>query len=311
MFGSIRSAIALPAIATFLLGCQSSNDLNYPKKSSSQSITIYTVNYPLKYFADRIGGGHVNVVFPVPSDVDPAFWIPDAEAAAAYQDADLILLNGATYGKWVPNVSLPQSKLVDTTEAIRDRYITVTDAVTHVHGRGEEHSHQGIAFTTWLDPKIAIAQADAIRKALQERWPEHRNDFNENYMTLKSDLQALDAELNSAVGDLAGQPVFFSHPVFQYLTRRYELNSKSVHWEPDSLPSEGQWAEFGERLLRHPAKWMIWEDEPMNESRRRLSELGVVSVVFNPCGNTPKDGDWLVVMRRNAEGLAHIDARIE
>jgi hypothetical protein len=46
---------------------------------------------------------------------------------------------------------------------------------------------------------------------------------------------------------------------------------------------------------------MIWEDEPLDETRRRLSELGVESVVFSPGGNRPPEGDWLTLMQ---EGIA-------
>ena len=35
-----------------------------------------------------------------------------------YQGADLILLNGATYAKWIDRVTLPASKLVDTSAAL-------------------------------------------------------------------------------------------------------------------------------------------------------------------------------------------------
>jgi zinc transport system substrate-binding protein len=64
---------------------------------SAETLTAYVVNYPLKYFAERIAGDHAKVVFPAPSEGDPAYWMPDAETVAAYQKADLILLNGANY----------------------------------------------------------------------------------------------------------------------------------------------------------------------------------------------------------------------
>ena len=40
---------------------------------SAGPLTVYVVNYPLQYFAERIGGEHVEVVFPAPGpdrDVD-------------------------------------------------------------------------------------------------------------------------------------------------------------------------------------------------------------------------------------------------
>ena len=78
---------------------------------SSDKLTVYTVNYPLKYFAERIGGEYVEVVFPAPADVDPAYWLPDRETVSDYQKADIILLNGAHYAKWVEKVTLPGSRM--------------------------------------------------------------------------------------------------------------------------------------------------------------------------------------------------------
>ena len=82
--------------------------------SAAPPLNVYVVNYPLKYFAERIGGGEVKVTLPVPVDVDPVYWTPRIAEIGAYQQADLILLNGAGYAKWVNTVSLPRSKTVDT-----------------------------------------------------------------------------------------------------------------------------------------------------------------------------------------------------
>ena len=95
---------------------------------------VYTVNYPLQYFAERVGGGAVEVRFPAPADVDPAFWTPDAETIVAYQNADLILLNGASYAKWIAHATLPPSKLVDTSASFKDRYLKIEGTVSHAHG---------------------------------------------------------------------------------------------------------------------------------------------------------------------------------
>jgi zinc transport system substrate-binding protein len=48
---------------------------------------------------------------------------------------------------------------------------------------------------------------------------------------------------------------------------------------------------------------MIWEGEPTPEIVARLEELGVESVVFEPCGNTPDSGDYLSVMQANVRNL--------
>ena len=130
--------------------------------TDSDLLTIYAVNYPLKYFAERIAGEHAKVVFPAPADEDPAFWTPDPDTIGAFQKADLILLNGAGYEKWIERASLPASKLVDTSVAMESSYVPLDEGVVHTHGPEGEHSHKGWAFTTWLDPMIAIGQAQAV-----------------------------------------------------------------------------------------------------------------------------------------------------
>jgi zinc transport system substrate-binding protein len=53
----------------------------------------------------------------------------------------------------------------------------------------------------------------------------------------------------------------------------------------------------------YPARWMIWERKPMKQSAQRLKAIGVDSLVFDPCGNAPDQGDFLSVMRQNVENL--------
>jgi zinc transport system substrate-binding protein len=154
--------------------------------------TVYAVNYPLQYFAQRIGGSHVEVVFPVPPGRDPAYWIPTGKIIAALQEADLILCNGASYAKWRDMVSLPASRTTDTTAEISDQYIKLEGSVTHSHGPGGEHEHGGTASTTWLDLELAAFQADQVRRALTEIRPQHETEFRDNCAALQRDLSEID-----------------------------------------------------------------------------------------------------------------------
>jgi len=266
-------------------------------------LSVYTVNYPLHYFAQRIAGERAEVLFPVPSDLDPAFWQPAAEIIAGYQQADLILLNGARYAKWLDSVTLPRRKLVDTSAAFRDRYIHLDDAMTHSHGPAGDHSHGSIAFTTWLDFNQAVEQARAISEALTRKRPEWKEEFMRNLAALEADLTEFDKQIRGIVAARPNQPLMVSHPVYQYFQRRYGLDLKSVMWEADEYPSEALWSEFERGLKEHPAQWMIWEGEPNPESIERLRSMGVENIVFNPAGNQPDQGDFLSVMRQNVKNL--------
>lgn len=266
-------------------------------------LAVYVVNYPLRYFAERIGGDQVEVTFPAPADVDPAYWSPDPDTVAAYQQADLILLNGAGYAGWVQRATLPPSKLVGTSAAFRDRLVPLAGDVAHTHGPEGEHSHKGTAFTIWLDPTLAALQARAIADAFSRARPMQEEAFQAGLEALEADLRGLDEELAAATAAFDGEPLLFSHPVYQYLERRYELNGRSLHWEPDQVPDEGMWRELEELLASHQARWMIWEGTPGEEAVARLAAAGLRSVVFEPCANVPEDGDFLALMRRNLAAL--------
>jgi len=269
----------------------------------SGKLSVYVVNYPLQYFAERIGGEHVKVVFPAPADVDPAFWMPDTTTISDYQQADLILLNGAGYARWVNKVSLPRFRMVNTSAKFKGRYIEAAEILTHSHGSEGEHAHEALAFTTWIDFSLAARQTKAITNAFSRKRPELKNTFQKNYQKLEQDLLKLDQDLNALISNDPSQPLVVSHPVYDYFARRYGLNIKSVHWEPDEMPTNEQIMELNRILKEHPAKWMLWEGKPLKESVEGLKAIGVESLVFDPCGNRPNQGDFLSVMRQNVENL--------
>lgn len=261
--------------------------------------TVYVVNHPLQYFAERIGGEQVKVVFPAPGDEDPAFWKPDVNTIAAFQAADLILINGADYAKWLKTASLPKSRIINTSKRFETDYIELEDTAMHSHGPGGEHSHAGTAFTTWLDFRQAAQQAQAVMDGLSRLLPEHEDTFAQRYRELEQDLLVLDERLYAVVSAQRPQPLLASHPVYQYLARRYGLNLQSVLWEPDVMPDAGQWEALRSILQAHAAAWMLWEGDPLPAAAEKLQGLGVESLVFDPCGNTPAQGDFLSVMQQN------------
>lgn len=266
---------------------------------AAERLSVYTVNYPLAYFAQRIGGEHIDVVFPVPADVDPAFWQPDVKDITGFQQADLILLNGAGYAKWIKHASLPRRNRVNTSASFEDEYISVTESITHQHGPGGEHSHAGTAFTTWLDFRQAIEQARTIKQALENKLPEHADTFGQNFMLLEKELDSLDTAMMTLVSKESDRLFIASHPVYQYLARRYNVNLESVMWEPDVIPDSAQWHSLQRKLDIHKAGWMIWEGKPDEQSVERLRGLGVDSLVFDPRANTPDQGDFISVMKNN------------
>lgn len=273
------------------------------ENETTDAITITAVNYPLAYFAEAIGGELVNVVFPVPAGKDPVYWTPDEAALQVYQEADIILANGAGYAKWMEKVSLPESKIVYTADRLKDRYLAVNEATTHSHGPEGEHEHMGFAFTTWLDFEIATAQAKAVYEALLGTMPQHKEELNIRFKQLKIELESFDRKLIEYSKSVRGKAFVASHPVYQYFGQRYHFMIYNLHLEPDKIPSQHEWENLISILKEHQTGTMLWEAEPLPRIRQELEKINLNLVVFDPCSNKPETGDFMSVMRDNVSRL--------
>jgi len=265
---------------------------------------VAVANYPLWYFTRRIAGDRVDIVFPIPQDVDPSFWKPDANGVREYQQTDLILLNGADYEKWRLTSVLPLAKQVNTSASFADRYMTNGEVITHSHGKEGLHSHGVMDFNTWMDPRQAKLQAQSVRDELARLEPAAAKDFDAGLASLDKDLDDLDTALQRASAPLGNAPLLASHPVYHYAARRYGWNLENVHWEPDEMPSADEWDKFEKLHATHGGKIMIWEDDPLAGVAERLRKMGVEPVAFDTCASQPEKGDYMSAMKANAGRLA-------
>ncbi len=303
MNGSRALLISVVLLVAACIGENRQTGSEDPSATATENALVVASNYPMYFFASRIAKDvedAPDIVFP---DIigDPALWIPNAEQIQLLQSADAVLLNGAGAEPWLDLITIDQRRLVDTSEMIADRLIPLEGAVAHQHGPAGEHSHEGTAFTIWLDPQLAIAQAQAVTGRLVELAPTGETGFQDNMAKLRQELEELDAQLAEVFARLDGRPVLFSHPVYQYLQCRYGINGESVHWEPGQEPTTADWIAMHQIFAKHPASIMVWEDEPLLSTAQRLSDAGIKSIIFHTVANKSDQGNFISVMRENAE----------
>jgi len=301
-------ALTLAAVfVTTLTSCSKKEEKERPAPESTpethDALLVYTVNYPLAYFAQRLAPEGVEVVFPAPPDVDPAFWKPAAEEISAYQRADLILLNGAGYAGWTRYATLPRSRTVVTAEGCREAFIEVEDTSKHQHGPGGEHAHGRTAFTTWLDFRLTACQAARTRDALKKRLHAAAGEIEKRYEELESDLLDLDTRLRGVAKAWGSQPILASHPVYQYMADAYGLQIASLHLEPDQVLDSDDLKQLDAILAEHAAKLMLWEGAPLQSTADKLRKRGVEPLIFAPTSQPPTSGDFLRAMQENVARL--------
>lgn len=269
---------------------------------SQDPLMISSVNYPLAYFAERLAGELAQVSFPVPADIDPSFWRPSISEITAVQNSDLILLNGASFADWTGRVSLPRSRVVNTSAAFETAYIA-TETVTHSHGDGGEHSHTGTASYVWLDFAQAAQQAAAISAAIIRRSPGSEGAVSRNLAALVDELSALDSQAREIGAASAGITVIASHPRYQYFARAYGFEIIALEWDPNEEPTEAQWQELEVLADDTQADVFFWEAQPSEDALLRMESSGLTSVVFAPLANTPESGDFLSAMAISLEEI--------
>jgi zinc transport system substrate-binding protein len=301
---SITRFVAAVALSVVVSGCGSRDDATRTSSPEpDESLVVYAVNEPLRYFAERIGGSAVRAVMPAPTGVDPADWWPGAAVVGDYQRADLILLNGAGYAAWVSRASLPRAALVDTSRGFTDRLIPTSGEVAHRHGPEGEHSHGSYASTFWLDPELAGLQARAIADALVAKRPAAAEDFERAFAALAADLRALDDDQRRVAEQLSATGLAFSHPVYPYWQRRYGLSGPSMHWEPEAAPDSAQWRAFERLVAEESLELMLWEARPRADTRAQLEELGIEALVYSAGGGATAGTNWLDQIRENVKRL--------
>ncbi len=306
-----RAGIAVGAVivGALLSSCSENTSETDHANSPGNKFVVQTVNYPLFYFATRLAGESFELRYQVNSQEDPAFWNPSDKDVQAFQQADLIIRNGAGYAKWMKSVSLPSRKMLNTSAAFSKRLIT-QNGTAHQHGNGEAHEHGDMAFTTWLDFNLAEKQAQAIAGKFSTISPESGEAVQKKFGKLSIDLRRLDEQMMLWSKKWGNRPLLVSHPVYQYWAKRYGLNIKSVHWEPGMKWNADRMKDLAAINTGHDAQWMIWEGEPDPLLITRLKEVGIESIVFDPCGNRPDNkGNWLSVMKKNIAALKKLTAQ--
>jgi zinc transport system substrate-binding protein len=128
--------------------------------------------------------------FPRRGDEDPGLLAAGRCRVAAFQSADLILMNGATYSKWAEKVTLPQSKLVDTSCCLQSA-VHRDQSRHHAQPRPRRRAQPQRHRLHDLDRlQTGIQQAEAVSKALIKL--ARRREAEKNFDALKDELEALD-----------------------------------------------------------------------------------------------------------------------
>lgn len=301
--GLIAAAIGLG------VGCQGERSIPEVKKpvkptdSTNDRPVVFVSNSFLAEAVNAIAGSRVERLYLLPANLDPTTWKPTPADLEKMQRAKLLVLNGAEFEPWVAGVALPSSRMLRTANVFLDQWIE-TEGVVHSHGPGGEHSHAGIACTTWLDFEFAKLQANAVRERLTQLQPEAADEFKKGFEEFSIQLDQLDQQMRQVASKVGMRPLIASHPFHQYWAKRYGLNVRAVNWDSSEEPKAAGLEELEKVRQDFPAEIFLWESEPPVTSVELLQRKGLKSIVFSPAANLAAGVSWLEAMRQNLRNLS-------
>lgn len=290
-----------------LMSCGDNSKLEEGEKRGKPM--VLATFFPVYFLTNEIAQDSIDLSCPLPDGADPIFWRPSDADITHLREADLIVANGAGFERWVKNISLPTSRVLQSASSLSDDFIYIKETTSHNHGVGGKHSHAGLDGHTWVDPVNARAQAQAILDGLIRLLPNREDDFRRRHQLLDKGLSTLAKKFEALGKSVQGVPLLASHPAYNYLARRFGLNLVTLNLDPGSKLSPGSMKIVKQALKGHEAKVILWESEPHPEIVTQLqAEFGVKCVVFSPLEDPglcrgPNPGNFLDLMGQNLEKM--------
>jgi zinc transport system substrate-binding protein len=219
---AIATLIPLAMIATIYTGRPAPQD-----RQDQEKITVVASFYPLYEFASRVVGDTAEVSSLVPAGVEPHNWEPTAEDVSRGRAADVMVINGAGFERWVDEM---KAKVVaNTSEGIEFNYKEGKEVGDDEHGHGDATGGGGVNPHIWLDPILAKHQIDKIRDVMVSSDPANADYYNQNADRFTAELDLLDAFIRSELADCDKSDFIAFHDAFIHFSERYGLRQHSIH----------------------------------------------------------------------------------
>ncbi|MDU2066072.1 MAG: metal ABC transporter substrate-binding protein [Sporomusaceae bacterium] len=273
-------------------------------------IKVVASVYPVYEFAQAIGGDKINLSLLAPPGAEPHDWEPSAKDLVKIREAGLFLYQGNGFEPWVDKM-LTQNKTTSS--------VAVSHDIETLSGIGEDDEEDldaaGKPVLTidphiWLDPVLAVQEANNICEALVSVDPANEAIYRKNLESLTLQLTALDQEYAQAVQKFERKDFVTTHAAFGYLAKRYGLHQVPLMGlAPDAEPTPEKLAQVSKFCREHKVKAVFFETLVSPKLANMLGkETGAAVLVLNPIeGLTEKEtkagNNYFSVMQENLKNL--------
>lgn len=280
--------------------------------ATQDRLRVVVTFYPLAYFAEQIGGDHVQVQSLLPYNEQDLHSVAFSFGnIAALQEADLFVYNGADLEPWVeadllPAIDTSGLLVVEATANAGNLLIELEE-----NGHGEDHEPGEVDPHTWIDPVLARVEAEAVLRALQDLDPGNASVYEGRAETLFARLEAIALAYESALSSPAHDAIIVAHDAFSYLGHRYGFEVIGViGLSADEQPSTTHLASIVNALVQRGIFTLyvtpVYSDNYIQSLKATLEQETGEAVTVLPLYllTGPVDGmDYLQQMEANLENL--------
>lgn len=297
------------ALAVSAAGCHAKNANG---DSDEGRIRVYATFYPLYDFTVKIGGDRVYVENLMPAGVEPHDWEPGPQVIKSLHDADLLVYNGLGFDTWVESIrkSLAGESVT---------FLCASEGIEPLHGNGRpdhEDEHYGDHVYdvpdphVWLDPYLALLQAENICRALAGLDPEGAEIYEANLEKFRRDIEQLDSAYADALANVPRREFIVTHRSFAYLARRYNLVQVSITGlSPHNEPTAKDLKDLVDFLQEHEIGYILREPFSGGRLEEALArDTGARIMTIHPLACLSEEElsagkDYFSIMLENLETL--------
>lgn len=192
----------------------------YPGFAEAAKLKVFVSILPQQYLVERIGGDRVEVTSMVRAGARPETYEPTPKQMAALSNTSIYFRIGVPFEDvWMDKIrdQNPAMKIIDCCREYKS-------------GNASDHSDEGYYDDRhiWTSPLIGITLSEQIRDVFIEEDPDHQFTYEQNFSSLKQDLQDLDKYIREQLGPLRHRFIIVSHPAWGYYANTYNLEQVAI-----------------------------------------------------------------------------------
>ena len=235
-----------------------------PSKKNSKPVILVTIP-PYAYLVNEIAGDLVATEILVPAGANPHIYEPTPKQVEQFARAQIwFRLGDPAEEKILPFLRERNVQDVDLTKGMK---LLSSDE----HQCHEGHTHESKDRHVWLDPILTMVQAHSILDNLSAVFPEHKEEFQNNYEQLIQKLEQLDEELAQRLMPYQNSYLLLSHPALGYFCARYGLHQISVECDGKD-PRPQQAAQIVYDAAEKDVKMVLIEPQYNNKGATLIAE---------------------------------------